>query len=150
VLEAAVLITFGYALYRRHDTIDPTQVAIPTAQWHTICQALVDVRTWSGLAFLAIGEGASQWLLEAAATGTNRIRTKMAEAVTLAKLHGARTVDRALGTAAAAGRFADGDLQAILDHQRHAPNGQPRRAGETHSLQPGTGAWAAFGAGEQS
>jgi hypothetical protein len=101
-------------------------------------------------AFLAIGEGASQWLLEAAATGTNRIRTKMAEAVTLAKLHGARTVDRALGTAAAAGRFADGDLQAILDHQRHAPNGQPRRAGETHSLQPGTGAWAAFGAGEQS
>jgi hypothetical protein len=55
VLEAAVLITFGYALYRRHDTIDPTQVAIPTAQWHTICQALVDVRTWSGLGGINLG-----------------------------------------------------------------------------------------------
>jgi len=55
VLEAAVLITFGYALYQRHDTIDPTQVAIPTAQWHTICQALVDVRTWSGLGGINLG-----------------------------------------------------------------------------------------------
>jgi hypothetical protein len=99
---------------------------------------------------LAIGEGAAQWLVEAAAAGANRIRTKMAEAITLAKLHGAQTVDRALGTAAAAGRFADGDLQAILDHQRHAPAGHPRRAIERHSLQPATGAWAAFGAGERS
>lgn len=55
VVEAAVLITFGYALYRRHDMIDPTQVAIPTAQWHTICQALVDVRTWSGLGGINLG-----------------------------------------------------------------------------------------------
>jgi hypothetical protein len=101
-------------------------------------------------AFLAIGEGAAQWLIEAAAAGANRIRTKMAEAITLAKLHGAETVDRALGAAAAAGRFADGDLQAILDHQRHTSTGQPRRASETHSLQPGTGAWAAFGAGGKS
>jgi transposase len=101
-------------------------------------------------AFLAIGEGATQWLVEAAAAGANRIRTKMAEAITLAKLHGTEAVDRALGAAAAAGRFADGDLQAILDHQRHAPTGSPRRASERHSLQPGTGAWAAFGTGEQS
>jgi hypothetical protein len=101
-------------------------------------------------AFLAIGDGATQWLIEAAAAGANRIRTKMAEAITLAKLHGAQAVDRALGTAAAAGRFADGDLQAILDHQQHGPVAEPRRAGERHSLQPGTGAWAAFGAGEQA
>jgi len=100
--------------------------------------------------FLSIGAGATQWLVEAAAAGANRIRTKMAEAITLAKLYGSEPVDRALGTAAAAGRFADGDLQAILDHQRHGPASQPRRAGETHSLQPGTGAWAAFGTGEQS
>jgi hypothetical protein len=101
-------------------------------------------------AFLAIGEGAKQWLVEAAAAGANRIRTKMAEAITLAKLRGVETVDRALGAAAAAGRFADGDLRAILDHQRHAPGGPPRRASEQHSLQPGTGAWAAFGTGEQA
>jgi hypothetical protein len=101
-------------------------------------------------AFLTIGEGAKQWLIEAAAAGANRIRAKMAEAITLAKLHGAQAVDRALGTAAAAGRFADGDLQAILDHQRHAPVSEPHRADERHSLQPGTRGWAAFGTGEKS
>jgi hypothetical protein len=98
--------------------------------------------------FLAIGDGATQWLIEAAAAGANRIRTKMAEAITLAKLHGAQTVDRALGTAAAAGRFADGDLRAILDHQRHGPVAEPRRAGETHSLQPGTAGWAKLTGGD--
>ncbi len=96
-------------------------------------------------AFLSLGEGAATWLVEAAATGANRIRTKMAEAITLAKLHGPAAVDRALGTAAAAGRFGDGDLRAILDHQRHGPVTEPRRASETHSLQPGTGGWARYG-----
>jgi hypothetical protein len=96
-------------------------------------------------AFLSLGEGAATWLVEAAAAGANRIRTKMAEAITLAKLHGPAAVDRALGTAAAAGRFADGDLRAILDHQRHGSAVEPRRASETHSLQPGTGGWARYG-----
>jgi hypothetical protein len=97
-------------------------------------------------AFLAIGEGAAQWLLEAAAAGAPKLRAKMAQATTLAKLHGATVVDQALGTAALAGRFDDGDLAAILDHQRHQPTtGQPRRAGETHSLQPGTAAWSQLG-----
>jgi hypothetical protein len=96
-------------------------------------------------AFLALGEGASQWLVEAAAAGTRRIRAKMAQAVALAKLHGADAVDRALGTAAVAGRFLDGDLRAILDHQRHGSVRPPVQRGEDHSLQPGTSAWARFG-----
>ena len=97
------------------------------------------------MAFLAIGEGATLWLTEAAAAGASRVRAKMAEAVTLAKLHGARPVDRALGAAAAAGRFAEGDLQSILAHQQRGPAGEPRRASETHSLQPGTSSWAKLG-----
>ncbi len=96
-------------------------------------------------AFLALGPGAASWLTEAAAAGTRRIRAKMAEAVTLAKLHGPEAVDRALGTAAIAGRFTDGDLLAILDHQRHGPTSPPIRASETHSLQPGTSVWARLG-----
>ncbi len=40
----------------------------------------------------------------------------MAQATTLAKLHGATVVDQTLGTAALAGRFDDGDLAAMLDH----------------------------------
>jgi hypothetical protein len=59
-------------------------------------------------AFLAIGPGAQAWLIAAAAAGASRVRRKLAEAVDLAKLHGATQVDEALRAAADAGRFADG------------------------------------------
>ncbi len=96
-------------------------------------------------AFLALGPGAAAWLVEAAAAGTRGVRRKMAEAVALAKLHGADATDRALGTAALAGRFADNDLIRILAHQSTGGDGEITRASEAHSLQPGTSAWATFG-----
>jgi transposase len=96
-------------------------------------------------AFLMLGPGAASWLTEAAAAGTRRIRAKMAEAVALAKLHSPGQVDRALGTAAATGRFADKDLLSILDYQAGQASAEPSRASEDHSLQPGTAAWARFG-----
>ena len=71
-------------------------------------------------AFLALGDGAEAWLIKAAAQGAQRVRRKMAEAVDLAKLHGTDQVERALRTCAEAGRFADGDLGAILAHQQPA------------------------------
>ena len=93
--------------------------------------------------FLAIGGGAALWLGEAAAAGASRIRAKMAEAAQLAALHGAGAVDQALGQAAAAGRFADGDLTAIIAHQAAAGSGgEPSRAGERTSLAQGTAGWA--------
>lgn len=94
--------------------------------------------------FLAIGEGARSWLVEAAAAGTSRVKVKMAEAVTLARLHGAERVDWALGHAATFGRFAEGDLASILAAN---PPGQRRRADDVHSLQPGTAAWHQLGGG---
>jgi transposase len=101
-------------------------------------------------AFLQIGDGAKAWLVEAAAAGAARMRSKMAEAVAFAKLHGAAAVDQALGTAALAGRFAENDLAAILAHQQGGPAGAAGnaagRASEIHSLQPGTAGWAGFGA----
>ena len=97
-------------------------------------------------AFLAIGPGASSWLEEAASEGVRGIASKMAEAVALAKLRGIGAVDRALGTAAMAGRFAESDLRSILDHQAfHDAPATSSRPGEDHSLQPGTGAWSGFG-----
>jgi hypothetical protein len=96
-------------------------------------------------AFLALGPGAAAWLTEAAAAGARRVRAKMAEAVAMAKLRGPGEVDQALGTAAIAGRFADDDLIAILDHQNGSGAGETTRPSETHSLQPGTSAWAALG-----
>jgi transposase len=96
-------------------------------------------------AFLALGPGAASWLTEAAAVGTRRIRAKMTEAITLAKLHPPAEVDRALGTAAIAGRFGENDLLRILTHQLGRHHGEPSRVGEDHSLQAGTSAWANFG-----
>ena len=97
-------------------------------------------------AFLALGDGAERWLIKAAAQGAQRVRRKMAEAVDLAKLHGIAEVERALGTRAEAGRFADGDLASILAHQQSS--GElilfPARS-EERSLQRSTRTWEGFG-----
>ncbi len=103
-------------------------------------------RDVSEAAFLALGDGARLWLAEAAAAGTTKIRVKMGQAVTLAKLFEAKEVDWALGHAAVHARFAEADLASILDH--HATGtagGQRHHAGEDGSLTQGTAAWAALG-----
>jgi hypothetical protein len=97
-------------------------------------------------AFLAIGPAAETWLIQAAAAGAQRLRRKVAEAVDLAKLHGADEVNRALETCARAGRFADGDLASVLAHQQRT-GGElvmfPAR--EASSLQSSTRSWEGFG-----
>jgi len=96
-------------------------------------------------AFLAIGPGAQAWLIAAAAAGASRVRRRMAEAVDLAKLHGAPDVEEALRVAADAGRFGDGDLAAILAHQGAQVIEFPARASEEQSLQRSTRSWEGFG-----
>jgi hypothetical protein len=95
--------------------------------------------------FLQIGDGAERWLIAAAAAGAQRLRRKMAEAVDLAKLHGNADVDRALRTCADAGRFADGDLAAILTHQQKTGELILFPAPEERSLQRSTRSWEGFG-----
>jgi len=98
--------------------------------------------------FLALGEGAALWLIEAAAAGTTKMRVKMTEALALAKLFSVTEVDWALGHAAVHGRFAEADLASILDHHATTKGaGQRHRAGEDHSLTQGTAAWAPLGTG---
>lgn len=98
-------------------------------------------------AFLAVGAGANAWLIAAAAVGASRVRRKMAEAVDLAKLHDAADVNDALAAAAAAGRFADGDLVAILAHQQAGAQviEFPAGASEQASLQRSTRSWEGYG-----
>jgi len=67
-------------------------------------------RTAGEIAFLDLGPGAHKWLVEAAAVGVQRIRSKMAAAVELAAMVGVEQVDAALMLAAIAGRFGDGAL----------------------------------------
>jgi transposase len=97
-------------------------------------------------AFLAIGPGAERWLVAAAAAGATRVRRKLAEAVALSKLHGPGDIDEALAAAAAAGRFGDGDLAAILAHRDARVIKFPARASEQQSLQRSTRSWEGFGA----
>jgi transposase len=100
-------------------------------------------RTAADAEFLALGDGARLWLTEAAAAGTRRIRAKMADAVTRAKLVGGGEVDWALGQAAVHARFADADLASILASR--AGDGPTSRAGEGNSLTQGTAGWARLG-----
>ena len=99
--------------------------------------------------FLRLGPGAESWLVKAAAQGAARVRRKMAEAVDLAKLHGQEEVERALAVCAEAGRFADGDLAAILAREAGAEVIEfPARASERSeaaSMQRSTAAWEGFG-----
>ena len=98
--------------------------------------------------FLDLGEGARLWLVEAAAAGTTKMRVKMAEALSLAKLFDPVEVDWALGHAAVHGRFAEADLSSILDHHARGAAAGKRdvhRASEDSSLTQGTSAWARLG-----
>jgi hypothetical protein len=98
------------------------------------------------IAFLDLGPGAQAWLVEAAASGTSRVRSKMARAVELAALVGRERVEEALALAAAAGRFAEADLASILDHLAGGTaEGSLARADEAFSVQASTAAWASFG-----
>ena len=70
----------------------------------------------------------------------------MTAALELAALVGAGPVDAALGVAAAAGRFAEADLLAIVQHRANGASiASLVVADEYHSAQPGTSAWATFG-----
>jgi len=97
-------------------------------------------------AFLALGDGAERWLREACGTGVSRIRSKMTKAIELAALVGTTPVDRALGMAALAGRFEDGDLASVVEHlgRRDAVEDLVY-ADEAYSAQPGTSSWEGFG-----
>ncbi len=97
--------------------------------------------------FLALGEGAKRYLVEAAASGARRIEARMGEAVLLASLHGTDAVDQALGLAAMAGRFHEGDLESIIVHAAGALQVRAVPPAE-HSLAQGTAAWSGLGTSE--
>jgi hypothetical protein len=129
---------------RRHGE----QVVITHAGPAGIAEAARHLVTTPGSPRVEDSHYAGLWLAEAAAAGATRVRAKMAQATQLAALHGAAATDRALGQAAAAGRFADRDLASILAHQAAAAGGEPSRAGEQHTLAQGTSGWARHGGRE--
>lgn len=110
------------------------------------CEPKLRPRTEEEEAFCAIGPGAERWLREAAAAGAAGIRRTMADAVALSQLLSPGEVDRALGLAAMAHRFADADLHSIVEHlQRHGEPGDVVIPDESFSAQASTHAWSEFG-----
>ncbi len=152
--EQVVIAHAGPAEVARHRLASPGSPRLDDAHYPPAPPGALNrepkARTQAEAEFLAIGSGAGLWLAEAAAAGTARVRAKMAQAVQIAALHGTEAVDRALGQAAAAGRFADGDLAAILAHQASASPGEPSRAGEDRTLAQGTGGWARHNGGKEA
>jgi hypothetical protein len=102
-------------------------------------------KTQAEMQFLALGDGARMWLVEAAAAGAGRMRVKMAAAVDLAKLGDPVAVDWALGHAAVNARFGEHDLASILAHHARTSRGTTHQAGEDRSLAQGTKVWSAAG-----
>jgi transposase len=94
--------------------------------------------------FLALGEGATRYLIEGSAVGARRMGARMGEAVFLASLHGPAAVDEALGLAAMAGRFHEGDLESIIVHAAGAARVRAVPPAE-HSLAAGTSSWSTYG-----
>ena len=92
--------------------------------------------------FLALGNGASRWLIEGASAGTGKMRLKMAKAVELAHFYGKDKIDEALGLCAMTHRFSEDDLLSMLNRPESSdvlyPSGQM-------TLQEGTRAWEDFG-----
>jgi hypothetical protein len=114
---------------------------LPAGPLHRVPRA----RSAEDAAFLALGPGAAQWLQGAAATGTGRVRAKMAAAVALAQLHSAGAVDAALAVAAESGRFGEDDVASVLRHQAVAGPGTAQQASGAHTLQGSTAGWRDFG-----
>jgi hypothetical protein len=71
----------------------------------------------------------------------------MRRATELASLVGPASLQEALALAAEAGRFAEGDLESILDHRRLIGDRRTERLviDVDDTLQPGTGAWEMLG-----
>ncbi len=142
----------GAAEVTRHPLLAPGQASIKDEHYpprsHHPLERVPRASKASEAAFLALGDGATLYLVEAAAAGVRRLERKMAEAVALSALHGTAAVDRALGTAAMAGRFAEGDLESIIVHASGAPPAAAVPPAE-HSLATGTAGWSSFGTGEE-
>ena len=130
----------------RHRLVGPGQASIKDEHYrrqeaHDPLHRTPRATRPSEAAFLALGEGAKLYLVEAAGAGVRRIEARMAEAVTLAALHEGAVVDRALMTAAMVGRFEEGDLGSIIVHGSSGPAAGPP---PEHSLSAGTAMWSAF------
>lgn len=133
--EGAVVVTRGAdgLAVVRHAPVGPGEVALgPFADEARRPTRGVRPRTATEVAFLGWGSSAEAFLRAAAAAGTPRLETELAQIVALEVAWGRAVVVRALQRATAYRRFTAPDLRAILAAGRGVPD--PARVGRQLAL----------------
>jgi transposase len=121
--DGAVIISQKGTEVARHLLVAPGEVALGSFAHEQRRPARgVRPRTPAEIAFLALGPSAEAFLRAAAAAGTLRLASELAEIVTLEAAWGREPLTRALERALRFRRFKARDLRAILA----AGNGAPR------------------------
>lgn len=135
----------------RHTLATAGQPAIDDAHFpeepETVLRRSIRPVTQTETEFVALGDGAREWVRAAAAQGVNRITHKMRHAVTLAKTSNRLDVDRMLELAAKFHRFHPEDIDSILATVAGGPRREPETAAREseQSLAQGTNPWTGFG-----
>jgi transposase len=134
--EGAVVITRDGTEVLRHPSVGPGEVALgPFAAEARRPTRGVRPRTATEVAFLGLGGAAESFLRAAAAAGTLRPETELAQVVALAAAWGGAPLLRALQRATTYRRFTAAAVRSILEAGPGVPEPAPRgRAGTQLAL----------------
>ena len=137
--DRAVVICHGAAEVAHHPLIAPGEASIldehyggPRGNGGRPTRA-VRPRSQTEQAFVALGPAAERFLRAAAAAGTPRLASELAQIVTLAASHGQSALVTALERTASFRRFTANDLRAILAAGAEAP--APAQPGQPLALE---------------
>ncbi len=120
--DGAVIISHQGSEMARHLPVAPGEVALGSFALESRKPARgVRPRTQAEIAFLALGPSAEAFLRAAAAAGTLRLESELAEIATLAAAWGREALTRALERALRFRRFKARDIRAILAAGNGAP-----------------------------
>ena len=133
--DGEVVIGWNGDIITRHPLKAPGEVSIYDEHYggkSRLPARAVRVRTGSERAFIALGPIAEAFLRSAAAAGTSRLATELADIVTLELSWGRAQLLAALERATRFRRFKAQDIRSILEAGPQAPN--PAPAGKALSL----------------
>lgn len=133
--DGEVVIGLNGDTITRHPLMAPGEVSIYDEHYQNksrLPARAVRVRTGSERAFMALGPVAEAFLRSAAAAGTSRLATELADIVTLEMSWGREQLLAALERATKFRRFKAQDIRSILEAGPQAPN--PAPSGKTLSL----------------
>lgn len=128
VIDHEVVLAYDGRQLDRHPLMAPGEVSIKDEHYQgksRVPARAIRVRTGTERAFMALGPAAEAFLRSAAATGTSRLATELADIVTLELSWGRDQLLAALERATKFRRFKAQDIRSILEAGSAAPNPTP-------------------------